>query len=83
MIQKTIKQIKEMIKVENDLSNFENIEINGVAIDSRKIKIGNLFIPFKGENTDGHRFVEDAIKKGAAAALWQKMYQIRRSICLF
>ncbi|UQD50841.1 UDP-N-acetylmuramoyl-tripeptide--D-alanyl-D-alanine ligase [Bacillus methanolicus] len=72
MIQKTIKQIKEMIKVENDLSNFENIEINGVAIDSRKIKIGNLFIPFKGENTDGHRFVEDAIKKGAAAALWQK-----------
>jgi UDP-N-acetylmuramoyl-tripeptide--D-alanyl-D-alanine ligase len=72
MIEKTIKQLKEMIKVENDLSKFENVEIKGVAIDSRKIKKGNLFIPFKGENADGHRFVEDAINNGAAAALWQK-----------
>lgn len=72
MIHKTIRQIQAMIKIENDLSQIEDIEIKGVAIDSRKIEKGNLFIPFKGENADGHGFVEDAIGKGAAAAFWQK-----------
>ena len=46
--------------------------ITGVSIDSRKIENGNLFIPFKGEHSDGHKYVEESIKKGAAAALWQK-----------
>ena len=32
---------------------------------------GNLYIPFKGENSDGHKYVEDSLKKGASAALWQ------------
>ena len=61
-----------MIKVENDISAFEQREIKGVTIDSRKIVNGNLFIPFKGEYVDGHQYVEAAIHKGAAAALWQK-----------
>jgi UDP-N-acetylmuramoyl-tripeptide--D-alanyl-D-alanine ligase len=72
MIRKTIKELHNMIKIENDLSPFANIEIHGVTIDTRKIEKGNLFIPFKGEKTDGHQFVEDALSKGAAAALWQK-----------
>ena len=31
-----------------------------------------LFIPFKGENVDGHRFVEQALKDGAGALFYQK-----------
>lgn len=42
---------------------------SGVSIDSRKIKPGDLFIALKGENFDGHDFVKDALKKGAAAAV--------------
>lgn len=61
-----------MIKVENDLFSHEHIQINGVSIDSRKIEKGNLFIPFKGEQVDGHRYVEAALQNGAGAALWQK-----------
>lgn len=34
-------------------------------IDSRKIKSGEVFLCLKGENTDGHLFIEDALKKGA------------------
>lgn len=41
----------------------------GVSIDSRKIEPGDLFIAIKGENFDGHDFVKDALKKGAAAAI--------------
>lgn len=72
MIKRTLHQIQNMIKVENELTSFQEVSIEGVSIDSRKITPGNLFIPFKGEHSDGHRFVEDALKKGAAAALWQK-----------
>ncbi|WP_338450783.1 UDP-N-acetylmuramoyl-tripeptide--D-alanyl-D-alanine ligase [Niallia oryzisoli] len=72
MIKRTLHQIQNMIKVENELISFQEVSIEGVSIDSRKITQGNLFIPFKGEHSDGHRFVEDALKKGAAAALWQK-----------
>jgi UDP-N-acetylmuramoyl-tripeptide--D-alanyl-D-alanine ligase len=72
MIKKTLAQLKDMIHIENDVTAFEEVAINGVSIDSRKITPGNLFVPFKGEHSDGHRFVEDALKKGAHAALWQK-----------
>lgn len=72
MIKRTLHEIAQMITVENDIAAFKDAAIGGVCIDSRKITKGNLFVPFKGENSDGHRFVEDAIKKGAAAAFWQK-----------
>ncbi|MEH7250826.1 UDP-N-acetylmuramoyl-tripeptide--D-alanyl-D-alanine ligase [Neobacillus niacini] len=71
MIKKTLRQISEMISVKYEVTSFADIEITGISIDSRKIEKGNLFIPFKGENSDGHKFVEDSLKKGAAAALWQ------------
>jgi UDP-N-acetylmuramoyl-tripeptide--D-alanyl-D-alanine ligase len=43
----------------------------GAAIDSRKILGGELFFAFSGEHTDGHRFVADALARGAAAAMVQ------------
>ncbi|MEK7801726.1 MAG: UDP-N-acetylmuramoyl-tripeptide--D-alanyl-D-alanine ligase [Pseudomonadota bacterium] len=41
----------------------------GVTIDSREVKKGDLFIAIKGEKTDGHLFVEMALKNGAVAAI--------------
>jgi len=41
----------------------------GVSIDSRNIEPGDLFIAIRGENSDGHDFVRDALAKGAAAAM--------------
>jgi UDP-N-acetylmuramoyl-tripeptide--D-alanyl-D-alanine ligase len=72
MIQRTIKEIASMFSVLNDFHLFENESIHGVCIDTRKLEKGNLFVPFSGQNTDGHQYVEAAIEKGAAAALWQK-----------
>lgn len=71
MIKKSLQQISEMIPVKNDFAPFADIVIEGVTIDSRKIKQGNLFVPFKGEQVDGHKYVEAAIRSGASAALWQ------------
>lgn len=72
MIKRSLKQIAEMVSAHNDSSLFAETSIAGVSIDSRKVEKGNLFIPFKGEHSDGHKYVEESISRGAAAALWQK-----------
>ncbi|HTV86047.1 MAG TPA: UDP-N-acetylmuramoyl-tripeptide--D-alanyl-D-alanine ligase [Dyella sp.] len=44
-------------------------QTTGVAIDSRKVQAGDLFVAFKGERVDGHDYLADAKARGAAAAL--------------
>jgi UDP-N-acetylmuramoyl-tripeptide--D-alanyl-D-alanine ligase len=44
-------------------------EVSGVEIDSRDVIEGDLFFALKGESMDGHRFLEMAFAKGAAAAV--------------
>ncbi len=41
----------------------------GYSIDSRTIQPGELFFAVKGERMDGHDFVNQALEKGAAAAV--------------
>jgi UDP-N-acetylmuramoyl-L-alanyl-D-glutamate--2,6-diaminopimelate ligase len=43
----------------------------GVAIDSRKVRPGDLFLAFPGERADGRRYIEDAVAAGACAVLWE------------
>jgi UDP-N-acetylmuramoyl-tripeptide--D-alanyl-D-alanine ligase len=40
-----------------------------VAIDSREVEPGDLFVALPGDHTDGHRFVGMALERGARAAL--------------
>lgn len=46
--------------------------IDDVSIDSRKIRSNTLFIALKGNRFDGHNFVKDAVKNGAAAVMMDK-----------
>lgn len=43
--------------------------VSGVEIDSRDVQPGDLFFALKGETMDGHRFVDMALAKGAAAVV--------------
>ena len=44
-------------------------EISAVELDSRKTVPGALFIALNGKNSDGRKFIPDALEKGAAAVL--------------
>lgn len=44
-------------------------EAQGISIDTRTLKPGDVFIALQGENRDGHRFVSAALERGAAAAM--------------
>src|SRR5262245_19766723 len=41
----------------------------GVALDSRAIKAGELYVAIPGERVDGHQFVREVFEKGACAAM--------------
>ena len=48
-------------------------EVTGVAIDSRKIEDGFLFIPIKGARVDGHDFIPQVMEKGALCTLSERV----------
>lgn len=51
-----------------DKSKLDSIA-TGVAIDSRKIEEGFLFVPIKGARVDGHTFISQVMEKGALCTL--------------
>ncbi|HEX7892847.1 MAG TPA: Mur ligase domain-containing protein, partial [Terriglobales bacterium] len=54
----------------------------GYSIDSRTIQPGELFFAVKGEKMDGHDFVQQAIEKGAIAAVVSKEKALPSSLPL-
>ena len=47
----------------------ENVEITELVCDSRKIVKGCLFVCVRGTVFDGHTFIDEAIRQGAAAIM--------------
>ena len=48
-----------------------DIEINKIEYDSRKVEKGDVFVAIEGYQTDGHKYIDSAIKNGAAAIVMQ------------
>ncbi len=46
---------------------FRDVDVTGIATDSRTLKAGDCFVAIKGHAADGHAFVEEAARKGASA----------------
>lgn len=58
------------------LKGKEELECQGISTDSRKLKKGELFVALKGERFDGHDFIPQAIKKGAAGVVVKRGFPI-------
>ena len=67
-----LKMLIKDMKIEN-ITGSADIDVIGVAYDSRKVKHGDVFIAMKGEKVDSHSFINDAIKRGAAAIVYEKI----------
>ncbi|MDI6782907.1 MAG: UDP-N-acetylmuramoyl-tripeptide--D-alanyl-D-alanine ligase [bacterium] len=75
----TVNEICEWTKGKLIVNTWE-AQVTGVSTDTRTIKPGDLFVPIKGENFDGHNFIVDAIATGASGvfiAARQKKPEIR------
>ena len=42
---------------------------HAVVIDSRQVQAGDLFVALPGEHTDGHTFLDEAVRRGATGLL--------------
>ncbi|MGB0449089.1 MAG: UDP-N-acetylmuramoyl-L-alanyl-D-glutamate--2,6-diaminopimelate ligase [Porticoccaceae bacterium] len=52
-----------------DTSNCPPVSVSGLALDSRQVVAGDLFIAVKGTQTDGTQYIAQAVDKGAVAVL--------------
>ena len=64
--------LKDLAQISRGTLLGESLNVNDFSIDSRSIKKGQLYIALKGDNFDGHDFVEEALKKGASAVVISK-----------
>ncbi|HSP22922.1 MAG TPA: UDP-N-acetylmuramoyl-tripeptide--D-alanyl-D-alanine ligase [Planococcus sp. (in: firmicutes)] len=68
-MKKKIEQLAEWLDIK---TNSKGVVVTGVSINTRTLKPGDLFVPFRGENVNGHQYVRQAFEAGAAASLWQR-----------
>lgn len=50
----------------------EDIEISGIQYDSRKVLPGNLFFAVRGYETDGHKYIGQAVENGATCVVCEE-----------
>jgi len=53
-------------------AQVEQVEIERITSDSRQVEPGALFVAIAGVNVDGHRFISDAVSRGAAAIVAER-----------
>ena len=53
---------------------FLRAGVGGFSIDTRTLEPGDLFVPLRGGNSDGHAFLAEAFRRGAAAALCDRAH---------
>ncbi len=78
-----------MKSLENILTNLSisetigdpKVSINEIQFDSRKVKPGGCFVAVKGVQTDGHRYIDQAITAGAKVIICETLpTEIARSV---
>lgn len=65
----TLEAIAKAVNGKISDEKYNNIIIENITTDTRKIAEGDLFIPLKGENFDGHNFIQQAFESGALCCL--------------
>jgi len=66
-----------MARISDLIRNIETVSVTGeknpvidrIEFDSRKVTPGTLFVAVKGTKSDGHDFIESAVKSGASAVI--------------
>ncbi|MBX3290704.1 MAG: UDP-N-acetylmuramoyl-L-alanyl-D-glutamate--2,6-diaminopimelate ligase [Acidobacteria bacterium] len=66
---KNIKELAQALGATPSGDNYEEQPIFDVTHDSRHVRSGTLFAAIKGSTVDGHRFIEDVMRRGAVGII--------------
>ncbi len=64
-----LARLPESTRVTGDAAH---VLVGGIAIDSRRVAPGSLFVAMRGEHTDGHDYIAQALRAGAAAVVVER-----------
>ncbi|HSP44721.1 MAG TPA: Mur ligase family protein, partial [Chthoniobacterales bacterium] len=56
--------------------------VESIAYDSRRVQRNGLFVALRGEKSDGHQFIEQAVEKGATVIVTEQETQSARATCV-
>ena len=68
-------KLENILKVVNvlNLKGNTDLEIEGIHMDSRKVKKGFMYVAVKGTQADGHNYISKAIENGATAVVCEQL----------
>lgn len=66
-----LREVLEAVKV-RAAAGDPAVLVKGIAYDSRQVEPGFLFVAVEGFKTDGHEYINEAIKRGASAVVMQR-----------
>ena len=74
-----LSSLLESLVVE-DFVGLEDQLISSIHYDSRNVKPGGLFVAIHGLRSDGHTYINEAVKKGAVAVVTEKPWSVPASV---
>ena len=79
MLLRQILQVLEDAEIQG-LDPSADMEITGIADDSREAGPGMLFVAIQGEHVDGHHYIRQAVEKGAVAVMTEKQGDVKEAV---
>ena len=64
------------------LEGNPEVEVTGIAYDSRRVGPGDLFVAVQGLHVDGHHYLADAVARGAAAVAVERAIRMPDGVAL-
>jgi UDP-N-acetylmuramoyl-L-alanyl-D-glutamate--2,6-diaminopimelate ligase len=70
-----VAELKDILYKVSLTSSYGNMsaEVAGICFDSRKVKPGSLFVAVRGTLSDGHDYIDTAVRAGAASVVCEKL----------
>lgn len=67
-------KLSELIRKDFKIEGNVNIEVNSIKFNSKEINEKDVFVAIRGQNKDGHDFIDEALKNGAVAIVYEKKH---------
>ncbi len=67
-----LEELLKDVEVREVRGSVEGLRVSGIEEDSRKVREGVLFVAKRGVFSDGHEFLKEAERRGAAAAVVER-----------
>lgn len=72
MLNLKLSQIEKYVNGELNDEKYSDLITNTISNDTRTLQINDLYFPIKGENFDGHNFINTAFENGAIATISER-----------